>query len=140
MPRQVGGKFGVRLARRVRQFVRSDLKTRLGVRSSGSTWIHREPQLLFSAMSCETITRSVGQRPAHDLKAAAAASLFDSGYAALNFVGCEVRGDQVILQGSVPTYYLKQLAQAFVQRVAGVGRVENRLAVRKPGESRRAHS
>jgi len=53
----------------------------------------------------------------------------ESGYAALDFIGCDVEQNRVILYGSVPSYHLKQLAQVFVQRVDGVGRVENRLAV-----------
>lgn len=77
----------------------------------------------------------------HDeLAAAAAGSLQQSGYAALSFVGCQAQGDQIILNGSVPNYHLKQLAQAVVQRVAGVRCVDNRLAVRWPGESLRAPS
>lgn len=87
----------------------------------------------------EGMVRSA-DRTHRDLKAAAASSLFQSGYAALTSVGCEVRGDRVILHGSVPTYHLKQLAQAFVQRVAGVTRVENHLAVRRSGEALRASS
>jgi hypothetical protein len=72
-------------------------------------------------------------RPARerDVKAAVADTLVRSGYSALSLVGCEVRGDAIILQGSVPTYYLKQLAQSFAQRVAGAKRVDNRLAVHR---------
>ncbi len=72
------------------------------------------------------------------LQAAVVHSLFDSGYAALSFVSCEVAGDRVVLQGDVPTWHLKQLAQAVVKRVAGVGCVDNRLAVRRPGERGRS--
>lgn len=64
-----------------------------------------------------------------ELKANILAALMGSGYAALNWVGCEVRGDQVILQGSVPSYHLKQLAQVFAQRVDGVSRIQNCLEV-----------
>jgi osmotically-inducible protein OsmY len=71
------------------------------------------------------------ERDARDLKATVAETLDHSGYSALSLVGCEVRGDAIILQGSVPTYYLKQLAQAFALRVAGAKRVDNRLAVRR---------
>jgi osmotically-inducible protein OsmY len=69
---------------------------------------------------------------------AAAASLHQSGYAALAFVACHVQGDAIVLDGSVPTYHLKQLAQAIVRRVDGVRRIDNRLEVRRPGESPRA--
>jgi osmotically-inducible protein OsmY len=68
------------------------------------------------------------------LAGAAAASLVDSGYAALSAVTCRSAGDAIILKGSVPTYHLKQLAQVFVQRVDGVRQVINRLDVQRPGE------
>jgi osmotically-inducible protein OsmY len=58
-------------------------------------------------------------------------ALVGSGYAALGFVGCDVQQNQVILSGSVPSYHLKQLAQVFAQRVEGVGRIDNRLEVRR---------
>jgi osmotically-inducible protein OsmY len=54
-----------------------------------------------------------------------------SGYAALAFVSCDINQNLVILSGSVPSYHLKQLAQVFAQRVEGVGRVDNRLEVRR---------
>jgi hypothetical protein len=79
----------------------------------------------------ELAVRPPSERDAPDLKAVVAETLDHSGYSALSLVGCEVRGDAIILQGSVPTYYLKQLAQAFAQRVAGAKRVDNRLAVRR---------
>jgi osmotically-inducible protein OsmY len=82
-------------------------------------------------MPRELTVRPPGERDQLDLKSAVADTLFHSGYNALSLVGCEVRGDRIILWGSVPTYHLKQLAQAFVQRVAGVKRVDNRLAVRR---------
>lgn len=76
---------------------------------------------------CEMASRG-GRR----LEAEVSASLHGSGYAALSFVSCRAPDDgQVVLEGSVPTYYLKQMAQAFAQRVAGVQRIENRLAVRR---------
>jgi hypothetical protein len=68
------------------------------------------------------------------LAASATAALVESGYAALGRVDCRSAGDAIILHGIVPTYHLKQLAQVFVQRVHGVGRVVNRLDVRRPGE------
>jgi osmotically-inducible protein OsmY len=68
------------------------------------------------------------------LAEAVTASLTDSGYVDLICVECKVRDDEVVLEGSVPSYHLKQLAQTFAQRVAGVGRIVNRLAVSRPGE------
>jgi osmotically-inducible protein OsmY len=66
-----------------------------------------------------------------DLQRGVLESLFTSGYAALNFIACEIRGNRVILEGVVPSYHLKQLAQVYAQKVDGVGRVENRLEVRR---------
>jgi osmotically-inducible protein OsmY len=85
-------------------------------------------------------TRESQDQTGDALAAAAAGSLQESGYPALCFVGCQAHGDQIILDGSVPNYHLKQLAQAVVQRVAGVRCVDNRLAVRWPGEALRAPS
>jgi osmotically-inducible protein OsmY len=85
----------------------------------------------------ELSLRSAPEWRSKELRAAAAASLFHSGYTALSRIGCDVLGDRIILQGSVPSYHLKQMAQATVQRVAGVGRVENRLAVQQSGDAPR---
>jgi osmotically-inducible protein OsmY len=60
------------------------------------------------------------------------ASLADSGYAALAFIGCDVHHNRVILRGSVPSYHLKQLAQVYAQRVDGIGRIDNQLKVGRP--------
>ncbi|HYO24454.1 MAG TPA: BON domain-containing protein [Lacipirellulaceae bacterium] len=84
--------------------------------------------------------RAVDDRSNPELRDAVAASLIRSGYAALSFVGCDVRGAKVVLQGSVPSYHLKQMAQAAAQRVAGVARVENRLAVRRSLDPQRSAS
>jgi hypothetical protein len=89
-------------------------------------------------MTGKLLARPSVDPDANRLAAAAVASLRNSGYAALAFVGCRVQADRIILDGSVPTYYLKQLAQAFVQRVAGMRRIDNRLAVRRTGEVLRA--
>jgi osmotically-inducible protein OsmY len=64
-----------------------------------------------------------------ELQARVLASLVESGYAALAFIGCDVEPNRVILRGSVPSYHLKQLAQVYALRVEGVGRIENRLEV-----------
>ncbi len=39
----------------------------------------------------------------------------------------------MVLSGSVPSYHLKQLAQVYVQRVEGIGEIDNRLEVRRRG-------
>lgn len=51
------------------------------------------------------------------------------GYPSLGGVDCEVAGDRIVLSGSVPSYHLKQMAQVAALRVAGPGRVDNRVVV-----------
>jgi osmotically-inducible protein OsmY len=67
---------------------------------------------------------------AQEILSAVSDALFASRYADLAFVDCEICGNRVVLFGSVPSYRLKQVAQALVMRVVGAGRVDNRLAVR----------
>lgn len=72
-----------------------------------------------------------------ELQLVADAALRGSGYPALSFIGCEVRDGEIILEGRVPTFHLKQLAQAVIQQVVGAVRLDNRLAVGYPGETKR---
>lgn len=44
-------------------------------------------------------------------------------------VTCEYREGVLILRGSVPTYYLKQLAQTAVDGTPGVLQIDNRIDV-----------
>jgi osmotically-inducible protein OsmY len=89
------------------------------------------------AMSQDLISRPVSSTPA-EVRTSAEAALRASGYAALALDHCDERDGEVVLKGNVPSYYLKQLAQSFVQRVVGAARVENRIAVRGFREARRA--
>jgi osmotically-inducible protein OsmY len=82
------------------------------------------------------IPHTVDRRP-QELQAIANAALRRSGYAALAFVTCDVQEGEIVLEGCVPTYHLKQLAQAFVRRAAGDARLDNRLAVRGADETTR---
>lgn len=52
-----------------------------------------------------------------------------TGHSPLREVDVEICGQVVILWGRVPSYYLKQLAQALAQRVPGVHSVANGLEV-----------
>ena len=52
-----------------------------------------------------------------------------SPYLALRNVACQARGGVVFLRGHLPTYYLKQMAQALVSPLAGVERVVNEIEV-----------
>jgi osmotically-inducible protein OsmY len=52
-----------------------------------------------------------------------------SGYLALREVACDTRGGVVRLRGCLPSYYLKQIAQATVSEVEGVRQIINRIKV-----------
>ena len=52
-----------------------------------------------------------------------------SGYLALRDVSCGLRGGVLSLHGRLPTYYLKQVAQAIAAEVEGVSSVVNRINV-----------
>jgi osmotically-inducible protein OsmY len=54
-----------------------------------------------------------------------------TGYLALRRIHCECRGGVLSLRGSVPSNYLKQVAQAIADDVTGVRRVDNQLRVRQ---------
>ena len=53
-------------------------------------------------------------------------------YYALKQVSCECRHGTLILRGSLPSYYLKQIAQEMVVRLDGVTQVVNQIAVVPP--------
>jgi osmotically-inducible protein OsmY len=55
-----------------------------------------------------------------------------SGYLALRDISCDVDGDGLSLHGRLPSYYLKQVAQALVAEVEGVERVVNMIKVSAP--------
>jgi len=55
-----------------------------------------------------------------------------SGYQALSDVSCDARDDVIYLRGRLPSYYLKQVAQAAAAEVEGVRRVVNRIEVIAP--------
>ncbi len=50
-------------------------------------------------------------------------------YRALKHVSCEFRDGALILSGRLPSYFLKQMAQAAVARIAGVERIVNHIEV-----------
>lgn len=52
-----------------------------------------------------------------------------SGYAVLRSVKVEYDEDVVVLRGRVPTFYLKQVAQAVASKVPGVDLLVNHLCV-----------
>lgn len=64
-----------------------------------------------------------------DPAALVAARLRRSGYPLLCGIHCELRDDVLVLSGAVPTYHLKQLAQALALHTLGVRQVENHVKV-----------
>ena len=62
-------------------------------------------------------------------QAVAERGLRSSRYSALKHVSCDYQGGVLVLRGCLPTYYLKQVAQAVVARVEGVRQVVNDIEV-----------
>jgi osmotically-inducible protein OsmY len=56
-------------------------------------------------------------------------ALRSSPYLALRNVTCDCRDGVLTLRGCLPTYYLKQVAQAVVARLEGVRQVVNEIQV-----------
>jgi hypothetical protein len=56
-------------------------------------------------------------------------ALRSSPYLALRNVTCDGQDGVLVLRGCLPTYYLKQVAQAVVARVDGVGQIVNEVEV-----------
>jgi BON domain len=63
------------------------------------------------------------------LRTAALKLLQSSGFAALRRLRCDVIEAVVIVQGVVPSYYLKQMAQATILRLDGIRNVKNLVEV-----------
>jgi osmotically-inducible protein OsmY len=63
------------------------------------------------------------------LQSSVLAALRASGYRVLWNIDCEVRGSSVILSGVVPSFYLKQVAQAVALRIERVREVVNTVEV-----------
>ncbi len=68
----------------------------------------------------------------HGIGESARSRLQGSSYFALRDVGCEYWDGVLTLQGRLPTYYLKQIAQTMVAEVEGVTAVVNRIEVTAP--------
>ena len=62
----------------------------------------------------------------------AADRLGASSHLFLRHVRCRLDGDTLLLDGKVPSFYLKQTAQSLLSTIDGVERVENRLQVVNP--------
>jgi hypothetical protein len=86
---------------------------------------------LHSEVGTARPTPAVGRD--EQLLAAARNKLRASGYLLLGTVICEVVDGIITVRGSVPTFYLKQVAQEVLLQVASDQGVRNRLEVRGPG-------
>jgi osmotically-inducible protein OsmY len=53
-------------------------------------------------------------------------------YLALKNVSCDCRDGVLVLRGCLPSYYLKQVAQEIVGRLAGVEAIDNQIQVVTP--------
>ena len=73
-----------------------------------------------------------GPQDSSSIRLEAESRLRRSGYLALRDVSCDVQGGTARLRGHLPTYYLKQMAQATVTQVEGVRRVVNLIEVIVP--------
>lgn len=76
--------------------------------------------------------RAPAATPSAEVARQAQARLRDQTYHALRNVSCQYRDGVLTLNGRLPSYYLKQIAQEAVARVAAVQRVENHIEVRSP--------
>lgn len=61
--------------------------------------------------------------------------LHASAYRPIQTIECHVHEDLVILSGRVPSFYIKQVAQTVVMKIAGVKSIENRLRVENENRS-----
>jgi osmotically-inducible protein OsmY len=75
-----------------------------------------------SLRNIDAVTDLVGKR------------LQGSPYAAIRRVTCYFDEGVLVLQGEVPSYYQKQLAQSAVAGFSSVERVANRIRVRADGD------
>lgn len=81
---------------------------------------------------CQVDQRSRDSCSSNDdeLRTAALKLLQSSSYAPLRRIQCDVRQAVVILHGDVSSYFLKQMAQTFIQRLHGIQSVTNLVQVR----------
>jgi hypothetical protein len=81
-------------------------------------------------MAREPVTHDVTESVASlELGPRAEALLRRNTYLALKNVTCEYQGGTLVLRGSVPTYYLKQVASAVVAGLPGIERIVNQIDV-----------
>jgi osmotically-inducible protein OsmY len=85
-------------------------------------------------MDTETIRTASEARP----EELAERRLRRNPYPALRNISCEYQNGVLVLRGCLPSYYLKQVAQAAVDQLEGVERIDNQIQVVTPAvQSRR---
>jgi hypothetical protein len=87
--------------------------------------------MVFFPMRFPTLA-SGSQRSRDFVGERAEARLHDSPYSALRTVSCRFHDGVLIVNGRVPTYYLKQVAQTLLGDMPEVSEIQNRLDV-SPG-------
>ncbi len=85
----------------------------------------------FDMPATSTKTR---QQTAEQVAERAESELRRNAYFALKNIACEYREGVLTLNGCLPTYYLKQVAQEAVARLDGVQRIDNRIEVVSPSQ------
>lgn len=79
---------------------------------------------------------SPAARLRRQMAAAAEALLHSSPYLPLQNLSCDYLDGVLTLRGQVPTFYLKQLAQARLKGLTGVEAINNQIDVVPPGARR----
>src|SRR5262245_39312834 len=85
-----------------------------------------QPDRATAASGTGTTTRQPG------IGELAEGRLRSNSYLALKNVSCEGHDRVLTLRGCLPSYYLKQVAQAVVAEVNGVERIDNQIDVVAP--------
>jgi osmotically-inducible protein OsmY len=80
------------------------------------------PHLESTMVMCDTAPKHPTARAAEHLFARCP-------YGSLRDVSCEFHEGRLVLNGVVPSYYLKSVAQTVARGVAGVRQIENDLEV-----------
>jgi osmotically-inducible protein OsmY len=76
-----------------------------------------------------SVESGMASESTHVIAGRVAGSLHASGHSALRKVKVSATARTITLQGNVPSYYLKQLAQTVAKRVDGVATVVNDTVV-----------
>ena len=93
--------------------------------------MHPDEMIALRAADSETPQEPTRMTELRDSEACAAVvyALRQCGYISLGNIQCEVHDGVATLSGSVPSYYLKQVAQAAAARIEKVREVKNLLQV-----------